>query len=53
MDLSLEAILEEMARSIATLTFEHTRSIKRLRNLASKLAQIDRRLVRLERMVKN
>lgn len=63
MDPSLEAILAEMAESIAMLTFERSNNARRMsnveerlrgmRSLAAKIAQIDRRLAKLERLVEN
>ena len=63
MDRSLAAILEEMALSIAALTQERSLNarrmneveerLRRFRSLAIKIAQVDRRVAKLERMVKN
>lgn len=53
MDPGLEAILAQIAESIALLTLERARSRRDLRSLAAKLTQIDRRLAKLEKMVRN
>lgn len=49
----LEAILLELFASLAQLTDERIRSAENVRRLAAKSAQVDRRLVLLERMVRN
>lgn len=49
----LEAILLELFASLAQLSEERVRAAGNLQRLARKSAQMDRRLVLLERMVQN